>query len=316
MAEVSVLGESRGSDYDLPLLALSFGNKDPKAPVLGIFGGVHGLERIGAQVALSLLQSFSEALLWDEILLETLKKIRVLFFPIINPLGILHKTRSNPRGVDLMRNAPVEAIEKPNWLLGGHRLSARLPWYRGQEGLELENQALFNFCQTQFFQSSAVITVDFHSGFGLQDQIWFPYAKTKSPFPHVAEMFALSQSFEKMNPHHFYKIEPQSLNYTTHGDVWDHIYEEFMKVNSNTYLPLAVEMGSWLWMKKNPLQIFSSLGPFNPMTPHRQKRVLRRHMSFFDFLIRATASPQHWSQLKSVTKLKYQGQALDRWYSR
>ncbi len=297
-------------------MALSFGSKDPEAPVLGLFGGVHGLERIGSQVVLALLQSFSEALLWDEVLQETLKKVRVLFFPFVNPLGILHKTRSNPRGVDLMRNSPVEAEGNPTWLLGGHRISPKLPWFRGYGGIEPEAQAVIDFCRNQFFQSKSVVTVDFHSGFGLQDQIWFPFAKSQTPFPHLSEMYALAQSFEKMNPHHFYKIEPQSLNYTTHGDLWDYIYQEFRLVNHQTYLPLALEMGSWLWMKKNPLQIFSSLGPFNPVAPHRQKRVLRRHLSLFDFLLRATASPQHWSSLKESVKLKNQERALSLWYQK
>lgn len=313
-AEVQVLGKSCGKHEELPLIGVSFGSKDPKAPVLGLFAGVHGLERIGSQVVLTLMQSFCETLLWDHTLQETLKTVRILFYPLVNPVGMLEKTRANPHGVDLMRNAPVDADEEPSPLVGGHRLSPFLPWYRGDGRLEVETKAVIEFCEKNFFQSRAVITVDFHSGFGLQDQIWFPYAKTKKPFPHLPETMAFFESFEKTHPHHFYQIEPQALNYTTHGDLWDYIYGEFQKKNQGTYLPLALEMGSWMWIRKNPAQIFSILGPFNPIRPHRQKRVLRRHLSFFEFLVRATASHRHWSNLKAEQKNKYQFQAQERWY--
>lgn len=314
LGEIEILGWSRSSSHELPLVGASFGSQEPQAPVLALFAGVHGLERIGSQVVLSLMQSFSESLLWDQVLQETLKRIRILFFPLVNPLGVLNKTRANPQGVDLMRNSPVESDEKPHWLLGGQRISSTLPWYRGSGKLEPEAEAVLQFCQKKFFLSQAVITVDFHSGFGLQDQIWFPYAKTRKPFPHLSHFSAWAESFEKSHPHHFYRIEPQASNYITHGDLWDFVYDEFRSQNAGAYLPLTLEMGSWMWMKKNPLQALSSLGIFNPVKPHRQKRVLRRHLSFFEFLIRATASHGHWSDLKPERRNRFAQRALKRWY--
>ena len=45
-----------------------------------------------------------------------------------------------------MRNAPVDAEEKPAFLLGGHTISKVLPWYRGNvsgpESMEAETKAL------------------------------------------------------------------------------------------------------------------------------------------------------------------------------
>ncbi len=316
LGRIHVLGESQSADCKIPLVAFSFGSQAPDAPVLGLFGGVHGLERIGSQVVLSLLKSFAELLLWDETTQRALEKIRVVFFPLINPIGMMNKTRSNPHGVDLMRNAPIDAEGKTKFLLAGHRLSSKLPWYRGDENekLEVEAQALVSFCEQQFFRSPAVITMDFHSGFGVQDQIWFPYAKTAKPFPDLAAMKALEESFGRTHPHHFYKIEPQALNYTTHGDLWDYIYDRYRLQNAGTYLPLALEMGSWLWVRKNPWQLFSSLGPFNPIKPHRHKRILRRHMTLFDFLIRTTVSHRGWSDLVPEQKNKFQERALEKWY--
>lgn len=212
--------------------------------------------------------------------------------------------------------APVDAEGHPNWLLGGQRYSSRIPWFRGQaDHMEVENQVVYDFCREQFFQSSAVITIDFHSGFGLQDRLWFPYAKSTRPFPHLAEMHALKEIFEKTHPHHFYRIEPQAKAYTTHGDLWDYIYGQFCEQNSGVYLPLALEMGSWLWVKKNPMQIFSQLGPFNPVKPHRQKRILRRHATLFDFLIRSMVSPNFWLALNQEQRNKHHSRALAHWYS-
>src|SRR5262249_23160047 len=79
--------------HELPLVAMSFGSQDPTAPTLCLVGGVHGLERIGSQVVLALMQSFSELVLWDEMIQHALSKIRICFFPLVNPIGILERTR-------------------------------------------------------------------------------------------------------------------------------------------------------------------------------------------------------------------------------
>jgi hypothetical protein len=313
-----VLAYSESGETRLPLYKLSFGSEDPKAPVVGLIGGVHGLERIGSQVCISLLKSFSELLLWDEGLKNALKNLRVFFIPVVNPLGIMQKTRSNPQGVDLMRNSPVEG-EAPPRLLGGHRYSANLPWYRGPDGapMQVEAQALVDAVQKELFQSSMGITVDFHSGFGLQDQIWFPYAKTTKPYPGIAEAHAFKSLFDRTYPHHFYRVEPQALNYTTHGDLWDYLYDQYTEKGPSTgvYLPLCLEMGSWMWVKKNPLQLFNLYGHFNPVKTHRMKRTLRRHNTFFEFILRAALSPDSWAFLSEEQRLKHSSLAAELWYA-
>jgi hypothetical protein len=312
-----VITHSEKNGVRLPVHKLSFGSEDPTAPVLGLIGGVHGLERIGAQVCLSLLHSLTELLLWDQGTQNALKNLRIFFIPLVNPIGVLTKTRSNPQGVDLMRNAPIEAEDPARWL-GGHRYSPRLPWYRGAEGapMERESQALVDAVEREIFRSPVAITLDFHSGFGWQDQIWFPYAKTKRPYPGLPEMHAFKDLLDRTYPHHFYKIEPQALHYTTHGDLWDHLYDGYLQrgPKGGTYLPLCLEMGSWMWLKKNPLQLFQLQGHFNPMKSHRMKRTLRRHNTFFEFLIRATQSPQAWSSLSEAQRLKHESRARELWY--
>lgn len=314
------LGETRDpvGDRSLPLLAMSFGSRDPKAPTLGLIGGAHGLERIGSQVVLAYMSSFGEMLLWDKLLQKALQDIRIVFLPILNPLGVLDRRRANPNGVDLMRNSPYESSEA-TMLVGGHRISPRLPWYRGAKPrqLEPENQALMDLLNSQMFGSSRVITLDFHSGFGNTDQIWFPYAGSKKPFPNLPEMYLLKEAFERSHPHHFYRIEPQSLNYVTHGDLWDFAFDEYQKSQSpkdRIYLPLTVEMGSWAWVKKNPLQLLSVLGPYNPMKPHRLKRILRRHNTLFDFLIRSLVSSEVWVPTLEEQRQKFYDRAVQQWY--
>lgn len=314
-----VLGWSQDERNKFPLIAASFGSTDPQAPVLGLVGGVHGLERIGTQVVLALMSSFAELILWDKLIQDALTKIRVVWLPIVNPVGIMNKQRSNPQGVDLMRNAPVECVEDPTFLVGGHRISPTLPWFRGfsRKHMEIESEALIEFLKREVLPSKRAITLDFHSGFGVKDRMWFPFARSRKPFPNLPEVHALKEAFERIHPHHIYQIESQAKNYVTHGDLWDHAYDLYQSEfdhKHDVYLPLTVEMGSWAWVKKNPLQLFSALGPYNPMKPHRVKRILRRHNALFDFMVRALVSHEVWVPTNPEQREKHRMRAMEMWY--
>src|SRR5207302_1647543 len=106
-------------------------------------------------------------------------------------------TRSNPAGVDLMRNAPVEAEAGVRWPLGGQRLSPILPWYRGRKGepMQPEAQALIETVEQRILPHRFCMTLDCHSGFGSIDRIWFPYARTRRPIECLAEIYALRTMF-------------------------------------------------------------------------------------------------------------------------
>ncbi len=196
-----------------------------------------------------------------------------------------------------MRNAPIDAKDKVPLLGGGHRLSRWLPWYRGRRGepMEPEAQALCCAVEEELFPRPFSLVVDCHSGFGARDRVWFPYARTKRPFPGLAEVFALKMLFEQTYPHHrLYAIEPQAQHYTAHGDLWDYLYDESQGRSDGVFLPLTLEMGSWLWVKKNPRQMLKFGGMFNPILPHRQQRVLRRYLVLFEFLMRAAQGYRNW----------------------
>ncbi|RDK10451.1 M14 family zinc carboxypeptidase [Cupriavidus lacunae] len=272
----------------------ALGSRDPGAPAIGIFGGIHGLERIGTQLVLDYLRSVLCRLAWDELLHRELQAVRLVFMPIVNPGGMWAGTRANPNGVDLMRNGPQDADAHVPFLAGGQRIGAWLPWYRGPAGapMEVESRALLRVVQEELLPRPLSFAVDCHSGYGWRDSIWFPYARTHRPMAHLPEMYLLKTLFEQAHPHHGYTFEPQSHQYLLHGDLWDHAYD--LAPHGNLFLPMTLELGSWLWIKKNPRQLFSREGIFNPIKAHRTARVLRRHVSLFDFLGRVAFAPDRW----------------------
>lgn len=314
--EVHPLGSIEAAGQTLPMTAFSLGKADPSMPAVGYFGGVHGLERIGSHVVLAFLHSLVTRLQWDESLHQLLASMRLVFLPLVNPGGLLLGTRANPQGVDLMRNAPVDADERAPAMISGQRLSPHLPWYRGapDAAMQTESETLCRFVQEQLLPHRFAISVDCHSGFGFVDRIWFPFAHTARPIEHLAELYALAQIQDASLPHHPYVMEPQSRHYLTHGDLWDHLYLQARARHAeHTFLPLTLEMGSWLWIKKNPRQLFSRAGIFNPLIEHRQQRVLRRHLGWLDFIARAAHSHARWLPQGEARAQAHEA-ALDRWY--
>jgi hypothetical protein len=313
--ESQVVCQVTAADQTYPVYQLSLGNPDKSLPAIGFFGGIHGLERIGTQVLLCFLRGLITRLSWDKSLHHLLQEVRLVFMPLINPAGMAGNTRCNFQGVDLMRNAPVEALGKVPFLLGGHRYSPRLPWYRGALGgeMELENQALCRVVSDELLSRPFSIALDCHSGFGLRDRLWFPHAHSVHPISHLADILALEELFEQSHPNHRYLFEPQSLQYRTHGDIWDYLYLQAQQDPGKTFLPLTLEMGSWLWVKKNPRQLFSRHGMFNPTAQHRLQRVLRGHTVWLDFLIRAACGHENWLAT-GPRRCRQQERAVARWY--
>ncbi len=311
--EVRTLCHVTAGDAQFPVYGLALGNPDPALPAAAVFGGVHGLERIGSQVVLVFLRGLLARLQWDSLMHRQLETLRLVFVPIVNPGGMWQSTRCNPNGVDLMRNAPVEARERVPFPLGGQRLSARLPWYRGRLGapMEPEAQALCRLVEEELLPRPFSIALDCHSGFGVRDRIWFPFAHTVAPIHHLPEVHALMQLFEQTYPHHNYVFEPQSRQYLAHGDLWDHLY--LRAADGAPFLPLTLEMGSWLWVKKSPRQLLTRRGMFNPLPLHRLQRVLRRHLLWLDFLTRAACGYGRWLP-RDGERMRHHEAAVERWY--
>jgi len=316
LAELHTLDHITVGDQQMPLYALIMGNADPTAPTLGLFGGVHGVERIGTEVVLAYMHSLVEGMSWMPAIKNQLQDIRLVFMPLVNPGGMCTGNRCNPNGVDLMRNAPIDADSQAHFLLGGQRWSRHFPWYRGEVGapMEPEAQALCKVVENFILPSNFSIALDCHSGYGRIDRIWFPYACSKRPFENAADIRCLAKLFYRMYPNHtIYKVEPQSLHYMTHGDLWDWLYKKSL-MQTGTFLPLTLEMGSWMWIKKNPRQIFRFPSLFNPVLPHRHRRILRRHLILIEFLLRAVQGYRNWIP-NDEQRLQLTDEAYRRWYA-
>ena len=279
----------------LPIHAFRFGTTDRRAPALLVCGGVHGLERIGTDVAIAYLTTLVARSSWDRVLHDALDRCRVIVVPLVNPVGMTRGQRANGNGVDLMRNAPATPLGGTP-LLGGQRISPRLPWYMGRDGapMEAEAAALVALVEAELFDAPLAIAIDLHSGYGFADRLWYPYARTREPLPDLPAIESLARLLDDTLPNHVYTVEQTAQAYTIRGDLWDHLYDRRRTAGSGVMLPLTLEMGSWAWVRKNPLQGLSSLGRFNPMLPHRHRRTLRRHLPLLDFLLHATASYAAW----------------------
>ncbi|MBU2875675.1 M14 family zinc carboxypeptidase [Marinobacter salexigens] len=302
---------------ELPIYRVDVGDAPADRPALLLLGGVHGLERIGTQVVTAWLQSLANRLRWDVHLAELLQQVRLVVVPLLNPGGMYLSRRSNPAGVDLMRNAPISAQSPTTFLVGGQRISPLLPWYRGKldQGMQPENLALQGIIEELLPGRPFSVSLDCHSGFGWRDQIWFPYAYRRRPMRNISSVMALKLLWERAYPHHDYQFEPQSEHYVTHGDLWDYFYKRHNREASAPWLPLTLEMGSWRWLRKRPRQLFSREGLFNPLVTHRHHRVLRSHMLLFDFLLSASANYDSWLPTPSEGEW-LRAAARAHWYSR
>lgn len=289
----------------LPIYSLTLGNQhDQGVPSLLITGAVHGVERIGTKIILAWLTSLLERLDWDEDLRLQLEKVQIVIIPIVNPVGVYSNSRCNGNGVDLNRNAPIDAEGEVPMLGGGHRISRFLPWYRGRKsgGWEEETKTLEKIVQRQIFTRSAALVLDVHSGFGMRDRLWIPYAFRKKLIGNIHQYVALKKLWERCFPSHDYIFEPQALHYVSHGDLWDYFSLQSSSFDCQCFLPLTLELGSWNWVKKRPQQIFNFAGLFNPQKPQRLSRVLRRHIVLLDFLLSAATNHKNWLPTEQQAK--------------
>lgn len=293
--QYETLAEVRIKNKVFPIYGLQIGPNDPKLPVLGLFGGVHGLEKIGSHIIVNYLNSLSNKIAWNIALTKNLESLRVVSIPIVNPGGMYLKQRSNPNGVDLMRNAPVEAEGKHFWP-SGQTVSPKIPWYRGNPSdMELENKTLFNFVSKHLYPSPFSMALDIHSGFGWKDRLWYPYGKSMKPFADEALARKMARYFKVSHPFHHYKVEKQSDSYMIHGDMWDHMYDSFKDKNTESkFLPWTLEIGSWSWLLSRPYRIFNTGGLFHTDESAKYSYLMRKHWGLLDFFKDMTIHHKAW----------------------
>lgn len=299
LIKMNLLSEVVYNNRTYPIYSFVIGSESLNAPTLGLFGGVHGLERIGSSVVINYLKSIITQLKWNTQLREQFKNFRIVSIPVINPYGIEHFRRSNGNGVDLMRNSPVEGLNEAKWkLYRGHKLDNSIPWFRGDpNNMEVESRAICYLVEKEMFSSKCALAIDFHSGFGMIDRLWYPYAKTTENFPYIDQSLNIKKLFNETHPQNVYQVESQSSAYTTHGDLWDFLTDRFQDSKhkkDGIFIPWTLEMGSWRWLKKNPLQIFDKHGVFNPIVGHRFDRTMRRHFVLIHFFTQLVMNRSAW----------------------
>jgi hypothetical protein len=293
------LNEVTVQNRTLPIYGLTLGSEDKTKPTFGLFGGVHGLERVGSHVVINFISSLCSQLEWDKTLQNLFQEFRFVSIPIINPGGFFLNTRSNPHGVDIMRNAEVEAHGALKPFVSGHRISPKLPWFRGHENspLEIETQTLMRFVENEMLSSQFSMALDVHSGFGMIDRLWYPFSGSAERFTYQEHIDKFEKLLAQSQPFHIYKVEPQHASYLIHGDPWDALFSAHQKnyaQNGSIFIPWCLEMGSWTWLKKNPIQLFTKGGLFNPILPHRYGRIMRRHRPLLDFFKQAIIHHENW----------------------
>lgn len=282
--------------FRFPIHSLEIGSESAikKKPV-GLVAGVHGLETIGIRVLLDFLEYILDSNSLGYLPEIEKGKMGIVCLPIVNPGGVALKMRANPAGVDLMRNSGVEA-DDPMPFFGGHKMSPKLPYYRGNT-MEPEARTLYRFVKKYFFESknSCMSVLDIHSGFGTIDHVWWPFAFTKEKC-RDEELFIKMSEYLKETCHNVsFRYGPQSESYTTNGDLWDRFYLHFNKEYRNgketqksAFLPWTLEIGTWSDLKKNPLRTLKKRGIFNPSKENKSETITGYRKLLTDFVKMAT----------------------------
>lgn len=303
LVQLQQAGFSRRTNegFRFPIYTLEIGTKEGLADhPIGITAGVHGLETIGIQILLDFLEYIVHPKSTGYLPELKKGKLGLVVVPIVNPGGVAAKTRSNPGGVDLMRNSGIEA-EKALPFFGGQRFSNRLPYFRGY-GLEPESRTLSRTVFEKFFHvKNAILPVlDLHSGFGTVDNVWWPYAYTHKPCEDTPTYEKVAAYLRDHCGHINFSYGPQSESYTTHGDLWDKFYDHYRELHSEAanwdskFLPITLEVGTWSDIKEEPLKIFSKKGIFRPAEQNKNEMLTRYRGFLRDFVRLALTRPKDW----------------------
>ncbi|TGN11059.1 M14 family zinc carboxypeptidase [Leptospira ilyithenensis] len=305
LVRLQQFGFSRKSEegFRFPIHALEIGTeKAIRQRPVGIVAGVHGLETVGIRILLDFLEYILHKKS-DGYMEELAKgKVGLVVIPIVNPGGVAKKFRSNPAGVDLMRNSGVEAESAPI-LFGGQKWTSKLPYFRGNS-LEPESRALYRFIHQYFYpvKNAIMPVLDLHSGFGTIDHVWWPYAGTKTPCIDTPIYERMAEFLAKGKKHTRFKFGPQSETYTTHGDLWDLFYDHYIEKvlpaspkSNSRFLPLTLEVGTWSDIKDNPSKLFRKRGIFNPAKENKFETITTYRDFLRDFVLLGQSDLKDWT---------------------
>ena len=147
------------------------------------FGGVHGLESHRQHISCwCICAACVHRLNGDQILQHELQSAAGIH-ATGQPWRHVSPQPRQPAGCDLMRNASGLKRERCLSCLPDSAPALPLPWwYRRAAGapMQMESQALCDLVETELLSRSFSLALDCHSGLGLQDRLWFPYASSRT----------------------------------------------------------------------------------------------------------------------------------------
>ena len=71
VSELATIHTKKGS---LPINSIIIGSEDKSLPTFGLFGGIHGLEKIGSHLVINQLKYLVKQMQWDQSLRELFTK--------------------------------------------------------------------------------------------------------------------------------------------------------------------------------------------------------------------------------------------------
>lgn len=212
-------------------------------PLTMIQGGMHGIEVIGTELALALLDRLAATDL-DDSAAALLEVSDVTIVPCVNPDGrhtsmaslastgwYAPGSRRNANRVDLNRNWPRPPGVEDHWLPISGTGNRHLPWYRGETPLsEPECQALLALIEPR----PPIAILDLHSSGQI---LVYPWTSKVEPPVDLDGFRAMIDALRGRQTRWRYKAKQSRAWYPIIGSMDDYVYERFGS------LMLTVEIG-------------------------------------------------------------------------
>ena len=219
-------------------------------------GGIHGLEHIGVEMILWLIDTLTKQYEEDTRITELLSEIEVCLVPVVNPDGYEKHQRKNARGVDINRNFGVGFSNHGFW-----NRNKWFPFYPGPYAYsEPETRAIKDLIERNHF----TVAVSFHSFGG---RINFPYGHTKKRAKDYELFRAIATGMQKRQRFTKYRIQQLSWLYKPAGCLEDELYE------TKGTLAFLIEIAATRAQILNPRIFLGPFAWFNPSNNHIQRHL-------------------------------------------
>ena len=251
----------------MPIHALRFGAADPTLAALLVTGGVHGLERIGTTSRSRFSRRSSRASSGTRCCTSCSRACASSSCRCVNPVGMARGSRANGSGVDLMRNAPAASLR---WHAARRRpallVAAALVHGRRRARWSPNRRPCVRLVERELFASplaiaarpalglrphrSALVSVRAHARAAARSR------------PRSTRSSALLDD-DAAEPRLSRSSRPRASTRSAATSGTTSTIAGAARAAASL-ISLTLEMGSWSWVRKNPLQGLSSARPVQP----------------------------------------------------